>query len=586
MGALHRAACWRSAPIGGTNSWVAGAARVPFAAGVDAVLPAAFARLHERYRTPHVALIVQAAAATLLFLASVFVSLGGGQTTVQESYDIMVNLTILVYFVPYLYLFAAWIRLRRREAAAPPMADVITIPGGHGRRVWLIAACGFLATLIAIALVFVPPPDTENVLNYEANLAGQSLLLFIIGFAFYAFAPPPLTSSSSAAASSGRSAAWHLRADGFTGRIVVVERDPTYRRARRRSSRWAASASSSARRSPCRWCSTASASGRSSTSGFGSLDTRRTRGSASAATCFSPTQRDVDGADAPLPARAARRRARAAASRATTSRILVPDLRLDDIFFGVLGPEDGYANPREVLFGFRRAAEHAGAEFVTDECRGDCDGGRSRCAACGWPAATRSRRPWSSTPPEPWGGRLAATAGLDVPDRADAPDALSRDAAAAMAVPLSDGDRSRRRALAPRRSDRARRSRSHRRRVHEVGRAGRRELRRRLASGGTPSFFPRLTRRLPAFRELRDVEGWAGLYEMTPDHNPVLGEHPALRGFIFANGFSGHGLMMSPATGKIVSELVRLGRSETFDVSIFAPDRFARGALVHDEATI
>ena len=73
---------------------------------------------------------------------------------------------------------------------------------------------------------------------------------------------------------------------------------------------------------------------------------------------------------------------------------------------------------------------------------------------------------------------------------------------------------------------------------------------------------------------------------MTPDHNPVLGEHPALRGFIFANGFSGHGLMMSPATGKIVSELVRLGRSETFDVRIFAPDRFARGALVHDEATI
>ena len=82
------------------------------------------------------------------------------------------------------------------------------------------------------------------------------------------------------------------------------------------------------------------------------------------------------------------------------------------------------------------------------------------------------------------------------------------------------------------------------------------------------------------------MEGWAGLYEMTPDHNPVLGEHPALRGFIFASGFSGHGLMMSPATGKIVSEIVRLGRSATFDVSIFAPDRFERGALVHDAATI
>jgi amino acid transporter len=173
--------------LGGTTSWVAGSARVPFAAGVDAVLPTAFARLHERYRTPHVALIVQAAAATLLFLASVFVSLGGGTTSVQEAYDIMVNLTILVYFVPYLYLFAAWIRLRRREAGTASDRGVITIPGGM-TSVVLIAACGFLATLIAIALVFVPPPGTENILNYEANLAGQSLLLFIIGFAFYAFA--------------------------------------------------------------------------------------------------------------------------------------------------------------------------------------------------------------------------------------------------------------------------------------------------------------------------------------------------------------------------------------------------------------
>ena len=169
--------------IGGTNSWVAGSARVPFAAGVDSVLPRAFAALHQRYRTPHVALVVQGIAASVLFLASVFISIGGGQTTVQESYDIMVNLTILIYFVPYLYLFAAWIRLRRTEATVG--ADAMTLPGGLAG-VWLIASCGFLATLIAIGLVFVPPPDTENVLNYEVNLAGQSLLLVLIGLFFYA----------------------------------------------------------------------------------------------------------------------------------------------------------------------------------------------------------------------------------------------------------------------------------------------------------------------------------------------------------------------------------------------------------------
>ena len=172
--------------IGGTNSWVAGSARVPFAAGVDAVLPAAFARLHPRYRTPHVALIVQAVAATLLFLASVFVSLGGGQTSVQEAYDIMVNLTILVYFVPYLYLFAALIRLRRLDRDMP--VDDNACACRAARRRVAIAACGFLATLIALGLVFVPPPDTANVLNYEVNLIGQASLLLVIGFGFYVFA--------------------------------------------------------------------------------------------------------------------------------------------------------------------------------------------------------------------------------------------------------------------------------------------------------------------------------------------------------------------------------------------------------------
>jgi amino acid transporter len=171
--------------IGGTNSWVAGSARVPFAAGVDAVLPRAFAALHPTYRTPHVALLIQGAAASLLFLASVFISIGGGQTTVQESYDILVNLTILLYFVPYLYLFAAWVRLRLRERAVDESA--MTLAGGMVG-LWAIASCGFIATFIAIALVFVPPPDTENIVNYEVNLVGQSLLLFVVGFGFYFFA--------------------------------------------------------------------------------------------------------------------------------------------------------------------------------------------------------------------------------------------------------------------------------------------------------------------------------------------------------------------------------------------------------------
>lgn len=168
--------------LAGTNSWTAGAARVPFAAGVDEALPRAFGRLHPRYRTPHVALIVQGATASVLFLTSVFLTIAGAQTTIQEAYDILVNLTILIYFVPYLYLFLTLVRLRRAETTTS--ADAVTIPGGR-IGLWVVAALGFSATAVSVVLVFVPPAGTENVLNYEANLVLQAALILGVGGMFY-----------------------------------------------------------------------------------------------------------------------------------------------------------------------------------------------------------------------------------------------------------------------------------------------------------------------------------------------------------------------------------------------------------------
>jgi amino acid transporter len=169
--------------IAGNNSWFGGAARVPFAAGVHKVLPPAFARLHPRYHTPVTAIVVQGIVATALFLASVFVTVTGGSTTIQEAYDIMVNLTILVYFVPYLYLFPAMVRLRRLAGSADE-PTVIRVPGGTAG-LWFVAMAGFLATATSVALVFVPPPDTVNVLNYEVNLIGQAALVIGVGAALY-----------------------------------------------------------------------------------------------------------------------------------------------------------------------------------------------------------------------------------------------------------------------------------------------------------------------------------------------------------------------------------------------------------------
>ena len=151
--------------IAGVTSWTAGAARVPFAAGVDAAMPAAFARLHPRYRTPHVALVIQSLASSAIFLASLFVTIAGRASSIQDAYDIMVNLTILIYFVPYLYSFVAQIRL---VPEAPKS----------------LAILGFAATAISMALTFVPPPGS-NALTYEVNVIVQAAIMSAIGGALY-----------------------------------------------------------------------------------------------------------------------------------------------------------------------------------------------------------------------------------------------------------------------------------------------------------------------------------------------------------------------------------------------------------------
>ena len=99
-------------------------------------------------------------------------------------------------------------------------------------------------------------------------------------------------------------------------------------------------------------------------------------------------------------------------------------------------------------------------------------------------------------------------------------------------------------------------------------------------------FMPPLTARMPAFRDAVMNDGWAGHYEVTPDRQPILGPHPELAGLVLANGFSGHGLMMSPAIGLSIAELVTQGRFVSFDLARYAFERFARGELLSEDAVI
>jgi glycine/D-amino acid oxidase-like deaminating enzyme len=380
----------------------------------------------------------------------------------------------------------------------------------------------------------------------------------------------------------GSSAAWHLRQDGFTGRIVVIERDASYRRAS------SYLAMGGIRQQFCTPVTVQMVqfSVRLWKVFDEQLGTPQSRPRAWFRQRGYLFLADAVSAAALMKRYEEERRAGARVQMLSVQELrdLLPDVFLDDIVFGVLGPEDGYAQPREVLAGFRGAADGAGVEYRTGEVVGITRNG-DRVSGVELSGGTHISTPLVVNAAGPWAGRLAAVAGLSVPVEPVRQVlfrcALPRPWPYRFPMLIDPGGVHWRHDDPVRPSDRDAIILAF---TNWNERSG--ENFEPDESRWAREFYPAMVRRLPALENVSDVTSWAGLYEMTPDHNPVLGFHPDLDGLIFANGFSGHGLMMSPATGKIVSELVRLGRSETFDISVFAPDRFERGALVHDAATI
>ncbi|HLW54445.1 MAG TPA: FAD-dependent oxidoreductase [Candidatus Angelobacter sp.] len=107
--------------------------------------------------------------------------------------------------------------------------------------------------------------------------------------------------------------------------------------------------------------------------------------------------------------------------------------------------------------------------------------------------------------------------------------------------------------------------------------------------GFIEKILTRAANRVPVFENLavNPKRAWAGLYEMTPDHHCILGAAPGVRGFFLANGFSGHGVMHAPATGKIVADLIVTGKTGVVDdASVLSLERFARGALLEETAVL
>ncbi len=91
--------------------------------------------------------------------------------------------------------------------------------------------------------------------------------------------------------------------------------------------------------------------------------------------------------------------------------------------------------------------------------------------------------------------------------------------------------------------------------------------------------------RVPVLEKARISRGWAGLYEISPDHHAILGRVPEIEGFILANGFSGHGFQHSPAVGKMISELIVDGDAVTIDISSLSIERFEKGEPLFEPMT-
>jgi amino acid transporter len=162
--------------LGALGAWLAVSARLPFVAGLDRYLPEAFARVHTKWGTPHVALLVQA------ICGAIFIVMSQAGTSVYGAYEVLVSMGIITYFIPYLFVFASLIRLQREPVAR----ETMRIPGGRPVATAL-AALGFATTLVTIVFSVIPAADEPHKFLAVAKIVGLTGLLLAAGMLLFAF---------------------------------------------------------------------------------------------------------------------------------------------------------------------------------------------------------------------------------------------------------------------------------------------------------------------------------------------------------------------------------------------------------------
>ncbi len=165
------------ANLGAVGAYLAALSRIPFVVGLDRYLPPAFGRVHPRWGTPYVALIVQAVC------CAIFILLGQAGSSVRGAYQLLISMTIITNFIPYLFMFAAMVRLQRQ----PVEPGVMRVPGGKPVAITL-ATVGFVTTCAVIVGSVLPDPTEPHpllavtkIFVLTALLLGIGVLLYVLG---------------------------------------------------------------------------------------------------------------------------------------------------------------------------------------------------------------------------------------------------------------------------------------------------------------------------------------------------------------------------------------------------------------------
>lgn len=265
------------------------------------------------------------------------------------------------------------------------------------------------------------------------------------------------------------------------------------------------------------------------------------------------------------------------AKEVTTQEIqeMVPPMRTDDILGGTYCPTDGFVDPYSVMTGFTLKVQERGVRLMRSAEVTAIQGHKIHLAS-----GEQLEAPIIVNAAGAWAAAIAQMAGAHLPvtplRRMLVPtepfDAIPEHCP--MVIDMSNGFHFRREGLGlllawcdP---------------AETTG----------FKTAFDPAFIEKiLTRavnRVPAFEELavNPKRAWAGLYEVSPDHHAILGRAPEVEGLYYANGFSGHGVMHAPATGKVVADLIVKGHTDLIDPDILSVRRFAEGREIHETAVL